>query len=162
MALWLVRAGRHGEQEEYALGNGVVVIGWDRLGDLGAIESPGELRAALVAAYPAAREATIANWVSQLWAFLVRIAAGDLVALPLKGTRVVAFGRVTGAYRYDVGAGPGARHQRPVEWLRDDMPRHAIDRDLLYSLGASMTVCRISRNHAEQRIRALVGSRRGG
>ena len=37
MALWLVRAGKRGEQEEFALNNRVAVIGWDDLPDLSQI-----------------------------------------------------------------------------------------------------------------------------
>lgn len=48
------------------------------------------------------------------------------------------------------------RHQRTVTWIRDDVPRDAIDQDLRYSLGAFLTVCRIKRNNAEERIRALL------
>jgi len=43
-----------------------------------------------------------------------------------------------------------------VRWLTKDMPRNRFDQDLLYSLGAFMTVCQIQRNNAAQRIRALL------
>jgi restriction system protein len=39
MAIWLVRAGAHGEQEEAALENGMAVIGWDDLSDLTQIKT---------------------------------------------------------------------------------------------------------------------------
>ena len=48
------------------------------------------------------------------------------------------------------------RHQRSVEWISDGIPRDVIDQDLLYSLGAFLTVCQISRNDAERRIKALL------
>lgn len=44
MALWLVRAGKNGEQEEVALEQNVVTIGWSELGDLSAIDDREELR----------------------------------------------------------------------------------------------------------------------
>jgi restriction system protein len=50
------------------------------------------------------------------------------------------------------------RHQRSVEWIVDAVPRDAIDQDLLYSLGAFLTICRIKRNNAELRIRALLAA----
>jgi len=34
MSVWLVRAGKNGEREDFALENGVAVIGWDELPDL--------------------------------------------------------------------------------------------------------------------------------
>ena len=39
MTLWLVRAGRYGESEEFDLTNNVVAIGWDKLSDLSTINS---------------------------------------------------------------------------------------------------------------------------
>ena len=48
------------------------------------------------------------------------------------------------------------RHQRSVEWITDSPPRDVIDQDLLYSLGTFLTVCRISRNDTERRIKALL------
>jgi len=41
---------------------------------------------------------------------------------------------------------------RAVEWVRTDVPRAEFQQDLLYSLGAFMTVCRIQRNGAAGRL----------
>jgi predicted Mrr-cat superfamily restriction endonuclease len=43
-----------------------------------------------------------------------------------------------------------------VTWHVIDMPRIAFDPDLRYSFGGSVTVCSVSRNSAELRIRRLV------
>jgi len=40
-----------------------------------------------------------------------------------------------------------------------DIPKTAFQQDLLYSFGAFMTVCQISRNNAEERVRAIVEGR---
>ena len=34
MALWMVRAGAHGEQEQAVLENNIVAIGWNEMPDL--------------------------------------------------------------------------------------------------------------------------------
>ena len=34
MAVWLVRAGQHGEREEATLEKGLAIIGWEELPDL--------------------------------------------------------------------------------------------------------------------------------
>jgi restriction system protein len=152
----MVRSGRHGEGDELALTNGVVGIGWPEAGDLSGVTDVQELRHHLAASYPDAKTTTIANWVGQVDAFQRRIAEGDLVALPLKRTPAVAFGRVTGPYRYVPDAPESMRHQRSATWIREDVPRESLDQDILYSLGAFLTVCRIQRNDAEARIRALL------
>jgi restriction system protein len=159
MAIWLVRAGRDGAHEEFVLENGIAASGWDELPDLSAMKSREELEALFWKALPQASPPRIANYVGQVWAFIRSIQDGDLVALPLKRRAAVAIGQVTGPYRFRPDAPPGTRHQRPVEWLRQDIPRNAFEQDLLYSLGAFMTVCRIKRNNAEERIRAILEGR---
>lgn len=77
----------------------------------------------------------------------------------MKSQPAIAFGRVKGPYKYEPGNAPGARHARPVTWLRTDVSRPSIDQDLLSSFGAFMTVCAIKRNNAEERIHAMVGDR---
>ena len=55
------------------------------------------------------------------------------------------------------------RHTRPVKWIAPDLPRSAFGQDLLYSLGAFLTVCRIERNDARRRMTAILnGSRDPG
>ncbi|HEX3652311.1 MAG TPA: restriction endonuclease [Rhizomicrobium sp.] len=106
--------------------------------------------------HPSESEGTLKNCEAQLWAFAKRIEIGDLVALPRKLTSTIAFGRVTGPYKYADGAPAGATHQRPVEWITTDLPRQRVDQDLLYSLGSAMTVFQVSRNNAEERLRRLL------
>jgi restriction system protein len=156
MALWMVRSGRHGEGDDLALSQSVVGIGWPEVGDLSDITTAEQLRARLKAGYPDAKPSTLANWVGQVDAFQRRMQPGDLVALPLKSSPAVAFGRLTGPYRYAADAPPSMRHQRSVAWIREDVPREGIPQDILYSLGAFLTVCRIQRNDAEQRVRQLL------
>jgi restriction system protein len=159
MTLWLVRAGSSGEGEDFALTNKVVGIGWPELGDLTEVRTLESIKKRLEEQHPDAKPQTLANWAGQVDAFTHRIKEGDLVALPLKTAPAVAFGRVIGGYHYDPRAPGPVIHQRPVEWIREDLPRSLIDQDLLYSLGSIMTVCRIKRNNAEQRIEALLAGK---
>lgn len=161
MALWMVRAGKKGEFEDLALEKGVAVIGWERLEDLSGIESREALMAELEKAYPEASRQTLINWATQIWSFVRDMQPGDLVALPSKKRPVVHLGHLKGPYQYRPDLPPGALHTRPVEWEKE-VPRSSIDQDLLYSLGASTTVCRITRNDAEKRIRALLEGKTNG
>ncbi|HHW26653.1 MAG TPA: restriction endonuclease [Firmicutes bacterium] len=159
MAVWLVRAGRYGERENTALERGLVAIGWDKLPDLSGVGTKHELGRLMRETYPDEKPRTINNWVTQVWSFRNRMKVGDLVVLPIKTRSVIAIGRVTGSYQYTPHLGEGARHARQVQWLNTDVPRSAFDQDLLYSFGAYLTVCQISRNRAEQRIEALISGR---
>ena len=75
------------------------------------------------------------------------------MALPLKSQSAVAFGNIVGEYEFrkDVES---TRHIRKTEWIKT-IPRSSIDHDILYSLGAFMTVCQVERNDAENRVRTL-------
>lgn len=77
------------------------------------------------------------------------------MAPPLKRRPAIASGRVKGPYQYRPDLPPNAQHTRSVKWIKE-VPRTAIEQDLLYSFGAFMTVCRVQRNNAEKRIRALL------
>jgi restriction system protein len=162
MALWMVRAGRNGEQEEGALEHGVVSIGWNELPDLSSIRSRDELRALYEEYYPTETKMKVANAVGQIWAFISRIQTDDLAAIPLKTRSAFAIGRVKGPYQYRTDLRPNILHTRPVEWIQTDLPRTAFeqDQDLLYSFGAIMTVCQIKRNDAERRVRAILEGQR--
>lgn len=152
---WLTRAGRHGEWEALTLRQSLVRIGWEELDDLSKVTSREQLVEVLRTTYQDAGSGRIANWAGQLWAFLDRIRPGDLVVLPFKHTPAIAIAEVTGPYAYRADLPSDARHVRPVKWLRTDIPRTAVGQDLLYSLGAFMTVCELRRNEAAQRLAAL-------
>lgn len=155
MRAWLVRAGKYGQRETLALEQGLAVIGWDELSDLSHIQTRDDLTAALRAAYPNDSPKRLLNWQAQLWAFVHSIATDDLVVLPLKGNPAVAIGRVTGDYEYRRDLPSDARHTRRVQWQTTDLPRTAIHQDLLYSLGAFLTVCEVKRHDAVKRLTEL-------
>jgi restriction system protein len=157
MAIWLVRAGQHGEREDASLEKGIAIIGWEELPDLSRVKTREELAQLMKDTYPNEGPNTLANWTGQVWAFRDRIKINDLVVLPLKTRSAIAIGQVIGPYEYKLGGQDGF-HTRNVKWVRKDFPRAAsiFGQDLLYSFGAFMTVCQIQRNNAEKRITAIV------
>ncbi len=156
MAVWLVRAGSRGQREATALENGIAIIDWRELPDLSQFKTRENLHEQMKDTYQHRNPRTITNWLAQLWAFKERMKPGDLVVLPLKSQGAIATGEVTGAYSYQSEQPEDARHTRPVKWHEAAIPRSKIDQDILFSLGASQTVCQIKRNDAEARIRAIV------
>jgi restriction system protein len=153
MSLWLVRAGRYGEQEETALGLGLVTIGFD-MPDLSEVKSKERLKEIYIKQHPDAAKMKAANEVGQVWRFVHDIKKGDLVALPLKTQPGIAIGKVVGEYEYNKDSS-NAKHIRRVEWQKT-IPRSDFDQDLLYALGAFMTVCQIAKNDAENRVIKLL------
>lgn len=158
MGLWLVRGGSHGEYEKRFFDDNRVYLTWtDGLQqvDLSDAHDHDEVRAIVEAAYPGEPAKRVINWTGQIWAFAVAMTLGDWVVLPRKGTALIAFGEITGPYEYDAKATEPYRHRRAVKWLNKEVPRSAFGKDLLFSFGAFMTVCAITRNDAEQRVRAM-------
>jgi restriction system protein len=158
MSVWMVRAGRHGEREDLALGQNLVAIGWSQMGDLSRVPTRDALLTLLLEAYPDERRRAVANWAGQLWTFVFRIEVGDLVCMPLRARATIAVGKIAGPYRYRTDLPPEARHVRPVLWLNTELPRAAFEQDLLYSLGALGTVRQIQRNQAEARLQAILST----
>ena len=158
MAIWIVRAGKHGEREDFAIQNKVAVIGWEELPDLTGLKDRKELAVLLEEKYPDYKFKTRSNWESQIWPFVKEIKVGDLIVLPLKHQAVIMFGKVTRGYQYRLDFPEYARHSISVDW-KEEVPRTKFDQDLLYSLGSAMTVCRIQRHDAETRIPEIINGK---
>ena len=155
MTLWLTRAGRFGEGETLALEKNLAVIGWEEMPDLAQYPDRESLKAGIAERYPDRSPGAVTNWAGQLWTFVHQIQKGDLVALPMKSRSAIVIGEVEGPYEYRADLGEKFRHTRRVKWF-PEMARTAFDQDLLYSLGAFMTVCKIERNNAEARVKAML------
>jgi restriction system protein len=80
---------------------------------------------------------------------------GDLVVVPLKSQPAVYVGEITGDYQCQPSGPSPFFHSRAVKWIGEAIPRTHFGKDLLFSFGAFMTICRIKRNSAEQRIAAM-------
>ncbi|HMD70234.1 MAG TPA: restriction endonuclease [Bryobacteraceae bacterium] len=155
MSLWVVRAGGRGEQEETAVKERLVCIGWNELPDYSACRTKDDLRALYRETYPLERERQVSSGLGQVWSFARDIQKGDLVALPLKTESALEFGRITGEYQYKKVA-PNVMHIRSVEWLKT-VPRSAPPEDILRSINVPRTVIRVLRNDAENRVSKILG-----
>jgi len=156
MSLWMIRAGRHGEYEERFLTDSRVYMTWNTFhSDARELASRADLTRYLREAWPNAAEGKVRNHGGQLWAFLHTMAVDDLVVVPSKKRAELHFGVIRSEALYDGAAEPDYRHYSEVKWLAD-VPRSAMDKDILYSLGAVMTICEIRRNEAEIRVRRML------
>lgn len=160
MALWLFRAGRSGEYESKFLNDQKVYLTWDQLDvNLAGFKDRSELVSYLMNDYEAEKLGRARNWAGQIWPIAHEMNKGDWIILPSKLKSAIHIGKITGDYEFDISRGNPYYHSRAVEWFATDIPRTKFDQDLLYSFGAFMTVCRISRNDAERRIKAMAANR---
>lgn len=156
MALWLVRAGSAGEYENKFLEENRIYLTWESLSsDLSKIKEKRELYDFLLKSYADVKPAAIRNWAGQIWPFVKEMNKGDWVVLPSKKKPAIHFAEVIGDYVNKPDNPDPFYHYRDVKWIGTDIPRSNFDQDLLYSFGAFMTICRISRNDAEKRIKEI-------
>lgn len=148
--LWLVRLGKHGEQEAHALETGELVLGF-QYGDLTRAKDRDAMLRIIEQAATEANPKRHLHFAAQLNQFCNTMQVGDLAIIPLKTESKIAIGEVTGSCTMTAGGNP----MRRVRWLRPDVPRDAFRQDLLYSFGAFMTVCEITRNDALARVEAV-------
>ena len=138
MALWVVRCG-DGANEQEPIAKSIVGIGWSALQDLKQLPEREQIQDLYTKTFTTESIAQIRTNVAQIYSFRTRIQVGDYVALPLKKSASIAFGKVTSDYSYVKDAYNFLIHQRKVEWIRE-IPRNQIDQDLLFSFGAFLTV----------------------
>lgn len=156
MALWLFRAGRSGEYESKFLNEQKIYLTWDHLDvNLTTFKDRAQLVDYLMNDYEAEKIGRARNWAGQIWPIAHEMNKGDWIILPSKLKSAIHIGKITGDYRFDISQGNPYYHSRAVDWFATDIPRTNFDQDLLYSFGAFMTVCRISRNDAEKRIQKM-------
>ncbi len=157
MKLWTVRAGRHGEKEQICIDNSVITIGWDDMPDLKKFTTRDDLMGYYQKIYTKDNNVKAGIRAGQIWKFANEIATGDIVALPSKFQPVIHIGKVIGEYQYDSRI-DGIVHYRSVRWLRT-IPRASFDQDILYSFGSLLTVSKVSRENAAERVLALANSK---
>jgi restriction system protein len=156
--VFLVRAGGNGEDEEYTLENSLSVIGFDSVPSLAHAKDYDAVYKIVETALPTEKPRVIGNRAGQLWAFALAMQEGDIVVLPRKLTSQIALGVVNGPYKYQKVHNE-MHHTRPVKWLKPDLARTTFEQDLLYSFGAFLTVCNITRNDAERRVAAVLNGK---
>jgi restriction system protein len=154
MALWVVRAGKYGDQEETAVKDHLVCHGWNELPDYSAYKTRDELGKLYRSTYPNESERQVILRVGQVWRFAHEMQIGDLVALPLKTESAFLFGRITSGYRYEK-ISANVMHIRRVEWVKT-VPRSVLPEDILFSMNSALTVFAVDRNDAESRVSKLL------
>jgi len=159
MAVWLVRAGKLGEHETKFVEELTVYctlgsIDWD----MSMFSDRDMFKDKVRQTYPDTKDGTLNSHVGQMWRFSHEIAIGDVIALPSKIKPAIYFFKVESDYTYNAENAEDDiiyRHLRKVKLIKE-VRRSDIDQDILYSLGSVLTICKIERNNAEQRIRTLL------
>lgn len=156
MAVWLVRAGGHGEYQDKFLNEKRIYVTWDKLDvNLAKLHDRNVLIAAMQERYPDSKEKKLINHASQVWPFAHEMQKGDWIVLPLKHQRAIQIGEVMGDYYFEPTGPTPFFHWRAVKWIGEAIPRSHFGKDLLNTFGAFLTICRVQKNDAEARLKAM-------
>ncbi|MGB3414148.1 MAG: restriction endonuclease [Microbacteriaceae bacterium] len=152
---WLVRSVKSGIDDDLSLNLNRSIIGFEDVGDLGSHETREDFVDALNQQGIGNTPSATTNYAGQLYNFVKNISIGDYIVMPLRNEPQIAVGEVTGGYEYYQAPNQKWRHTRQVRWLQQSLPRTAVQQDLLYSMGAFMTIAELKRNQAASRIENL-------
>lgn len=163
MNVWVIRAGRNGEFEDFFLGQGIAVIGFGFQHDLADFAGMDDLRERLsrLPRYSGDSTQRVTASASSLWRFYDEIQKGDIVLLAGKNPQTVSVGRISGGYSFcpeitDL-LKSAMYHTRTVEWIAKHMSRDIFDSDLMNAIGRR-TISKVNRCNADERIRHTVNT----
>lgn len=129
--VWVIRFGNFGEFADECKNKGVIVIGWNKIGDLSSINTKDDLREKLYKSYPEnyKRVSSAGVAAGMLWQFSRELSPGDIVISPRKDTREILVGTVENSkYVFDPHLiNREYPHVRRVKWKitlsYDEAPR---------------------------------------
>ncbi len=149
--LWLVRHSMFG-LDETAIKHNMIFYHWRDLPDLTKYDTKAKMKGVFEKKFPDDGPRSISIWYGQMWSFIRRIKIGDHAVLTRESSSKVSVGEVTGEYHYDRNIPKGPWHCRSVRWIERDIPRSRLPADIRQSLNAQLTVCKIDRDRAEERL----------
>ncbi len=117
--MWLVRAGRGGENLDDFVSLGIVYFSDKKLGKLSTGITKEDLLKLYAEHYPEAKEGSRASWASQIARLINEVKIGDDVATWDPDRRRYILGTVTSSYEWIPREGSEAAHARRVEWTRE-------------------------------------------
>lgn len=157
MALYLVKGGSQGEHESRFLSENRIYLSWHRIHSkpLDQVKTWEDLTKLVAETFPEEPYKRRQNWVGKIWYFAVDMQPGDWIVMPRKFRSTIAIGEIKSGLKRADPAEERFTWFRDVKWLATEIPRSSFDQDLLYSFGAYSAICRITRNGAESRVRAM-------
>ena len=157
MNVWVIRAGKHGEREEWCLSNGLAGGGFTEIEDLTNCNTRDEIKTVYRRCRPLDSDGRVNTNSGQLLGLRIGVKLNDLVVLPMKsGAKRIAIGRCVGLYTYLADEPQSQRHVVRVNWEKTDIPRSAVKQDLLYIFGGALSYFQAKRNDAVWRTEKLM------
>ncbi len=137
--MWMVRAGRGGDNIEDFIKHGLVALGDSRLGKLDPSSKKEDLLKLFAAKYPEEKEGSRAVWASQFVRLIREIKIDDEVVTFDRDHRLYFIGMVTGEYAWEPSLISDKPHLRRVLW-KYQVPRDLLRADTRNALGCRFKI----------------------
>src|SRR3954467_4095444 len=98
--LWVVHISNHPQIAIRAQQEGFICIGWTAAGDLGPHDKREKMKAAFKRGFPDWSDGSIHSSYGQVFRFAHEMKIGDAVVYPIKASRNLMIGQVSGPYRW--------------------------------------------------------------
>ncbi len=149
--VWVVRAGSESEAHGLFIDTSSIGARWSRLGNLNQYANQSELAKAFLLQYSNITRGAAVVYASQLFNFAHAIKKGDSVIYPVKQSKTVFVGCVTGDYQYNLIHSSEWPHLRKVNWLKE-VDRTNFSKALLQRIGtpAQLSVARLRHQELSQ------------
>jgi len=146
MTIWLVKAGIQGVVVDKFREQNKIAVGWNSIGDFPITGDWETFRSEVKKRLPADfSEQRVGSAAGQLWSFTHVMQVGDFVITPVKSTREVLVGKVTGNYTYDPSFDEGLARTRTVKWF-SPVQWDSLPSDLRNAFTVWQTITRPSKN----------------
>jgi restriction system protein len=146
--MWMVRAGKGGENIDDFISREVVAFDDPLLGKLPPTVTKDGLLKLYAEKYPAAKEGSRASWASQLLRLITEVKVGDEVACSDRERRRYLLGEITSDYEWLPDAAGRYPHARRVRWTRE-VSRDALSAATKNTLGSVLTVFKVNADAAK-------------
>jgi len=146
--MWMVRAGRGGENVEGFLKHGVVALGDQKLGALSSTTKKEELLRLYAQKYPEMKDGSRQTWASQFLRFISEIKSGDTVVTFDRDRRLYFVGTILSDYEWAPDLIDGFPHVRRIRWTYQ-VPRDLLAAASRNTLGAIQTLFKIPQDVAK-------------
>lgn len=113
---WVVTPGEAGTKWDEFYRDGIIGVGWDRIGDLSEFDDREEIRKELSVEYPDSGTTQLHSSLC-LWEFATVMKVGDVLISKMGAFEYLGYGIVTGDYEYD-DSREEYYHVRTVNWRK--------------------------------------------
>ena len=153
--MWVCRAGKDALYIDKVKADGKIYLFWEGYkNDYSSIQDLKGFRNIVQTEKGEESKTSISNWAAQLYAFCKTIKKNDFVLIPYYKAHKYLLVKVIGDYTYQ--ATEEYPHSRPVEIVREDIPKEIFPQDIIFSLNAFRTIYKVKN---EERILQIINSK---